>query len=140
MENIDIEQNGITIDTVLELSETLHILKLIRNSIKYNIDTEDLDISIDKRDDEETLLEITIRYSENIESMGIKYMPDTTYDIDIKTNLREDKLLKILDGVIDEIAKSFYYCTANCNKEDLNDCCEDEYIIERLKEKGINIR
>ncbi|MEM4884914.1 MAG: hypothetical protein QXO77_05380, partial [Saccharolobus sp.] len=134
------EQNQITIDTVLQLSETIHILKLLRNSIKYNMDNKDLDISIDIINNEETLLEITIRYSENIESMGVTYMPDTSYDIDIKTNLKERELLKILDRIIDEITESFYYCNENCYENEISECCKDSYIIERLKEKGIKIQ
>lgn len=139
MENVNTQENQITIDTVLDLSGTIHILKILRNSLKYDIDNRDMDISIDITNNEETLLEITIRYSENIQSEGVTYMPDTTYDVDIKTNMKERELLKMLDRIIDEITENFYYCNENCYEEDVNECCKDKYIIEKLKEKGIKI-
>ena len=139
MENVNIETDEIVIDTVLDLSQTLHVLKILRSSLKYDIEPENIDISLDIRNDENKTLEITIRYSENIESMGIKYMPDTSYDIDIITKLEKEELTNKLTDIIYEIAKSFYYCNENCNEEDLDDCCKDKYIIEKLKEKGIKI-
>ena len=140
MENVNTQENQITIDTVLDLSGTIHILKILRNSLKYDIDNRDMDISIDITNNEETLLEITIRYSENIQSEGITYMPDTSYDIDIKTNLKERDLIKMLDRIIDEITESFYYCNENCYENEISECCKDSYIVEKLKEKGIKIQ